>query len=436
MPLTAWESVVSLYKALQGAKSEEDVKDAYIKALGLKGYSKNLVDIQTKEVWFEAKANDKKSFYEMFTQLLHYVQVALDKGEHIPKLLCVIDTEKAAIMETSHVVPFLEKRTIKWGKSASAVTRTAVDEISTHIGTHFVAFRIENDAAEFIASVKDAVRLGTIIRTQITPDNLKQAFDKWVDLIGQELVDVLPEKYNLLFFADIMHDGKIAALKGLPARLMFRDVEPVFELDGRVYELASVTGYGKFWSIYGRPPKEEYRNYLLERRDSLIPLNERMFRGAFYTPLHMVDKAYDMLTYTLGRSWQKNYLVWDMCCGVGNLELKHANQRNVFMSTLDKADVDVMKATKTCVAAHRFQYDYLNDDIMPDGSIDYSMTGKVPTELQKAIASRKKIVVLINPPYAEAMRAGTGVATTLVGSTMPNVGLRVQGVVRPIPRAH
>jgi hypothetical protein len=34
------EPIVSLYAQLQVAKSEEDVKDAYIKALGLKGYTK------------------------------------------------------------------------------------------------------------------------------------------------------------------------------------------------------------------------------------------------------------------------------------------------------------------------------------------------------------------------------------------------------------
>ncbi len=48
------------------------------------------------------------------------------------------------------------------------------------------------------------------------------------------------------------------------------------------------------------------------------------------------------------------------------------------MSTLDQADVDVMKATKTCVGAERFQYDYLNDDITDDGKIDYSLTSKIP----------------------------------------------------------
>ena len=34
---------------------EEDVKAAYIRALGLKDVQRNLIDIQTKEVWFEAK---------------------------------------------------------------------------------------------------------------------------------------------------------------------------------------------------------------------------------------------------------------------------------------------------------------------------------------------------------------------------------------------
>lgn len=68
-------------------------------------------------MWFEAKANGAWTFYEMFTQLLHYVQVALNKGDHVPPLLCVMDTEKAAIMQSSHVIPFLAKKTIKWGKS-------------------------------------------------------------------------------------------------------------------------------------------------------------------------------------------------------------------------------------------------------------------------------------------------------------------------------
>lgn len=424
---------MTLHSQLKNAKSEEDVKDAYIKALGLKGYTKGLIDIQTKEIWFEAKDTGKNSSYAMFTQLLHYVQVALNKGEQIPPFLAVIDTEKAAIMKSVDVLPFLAKKTIKWGKSASQYTQEALDEVSAYIGTHFVSFKISTHEDEFISTVKAAIQSGDIIRTQITPDNLKQVFDKWVDMIGNEITGVAEEDYALLFFADIMHDGTVSTHANLPAELLHKNGAPVFSLGGKNFELGSKEGYRRFWAIYHRPPKSEYRDYLLERRDSLIPIDERSFKGAYYTPLHVVDKAYDKLAETLGKNWQKEYIVWDMCCGVGNLEVKHSNPRNIFMSTLDQADIDVMKATKTCVAATRFQYDYLNDDISDDGKIDYSLTGKLPQVLRDAIAAGKKILVLINPPYAEAtnfenIATGadaenkTGVAKTQMANHMGSYG--------------
>jgi hypothetical protein len=224
-------------------------------------------------------------------------------------------------------------------------------------------------------------------------------------MIGREISGAPEDKYALLFFADVMHDGTVATHDNLPAELLHQNNAPVFSLEGKMYKLTSKEGYRQFWAIYHRPPEKAYRDYLLERRDSLIPIDDRMFKGAFYTPLQVVDRAYDKLAEVLGKNWQKNYLVWDMCCGVGNLEVKHSNPRNLFMSTLDQADVDVMRATKTCVAAERFQYNYLVDDITDDGRINYTLTNKVPETLRSAIRAGKNILVLINPPYAEASTA-------------------------------
>ncbi len=418
---------MSLYKKLQESRSEEDVKDAYIQALGLKSYTKGLIDIQTNEIWFEAKDNGKQSCYAMFTQLLHYVQFALNKGEIIPSLLAVIDTEKAALMKSSDILPFLAKKTVKWGKSASKYTPEALAEISAYIGTHFVVFKIAGEESEFISTVKAAIKTGDIIRTQITPDNLKQVFDRWVAAIGREIVGVDKNDYALLFFADIMNDGTLSTHDHLTAKLLFLNGDPVFKLRGELYELGNRDGYHQFWTIYHRPPKVEYRDYLLERRDSLIPLDERNFKGAYYTPLAVVDKAYDTLASTLGKNWQREYVVWDMCCGVGNLEVKHSNPRNIYMSTLDTADIDVMKATKTCISAQRFQYDYLNDDIADNGDIDYSITNKMPEGLRKAIEEGNKLLVLINPPYAESgdtlgSEAKSDVATTRMANCMGAYG--------------
>ncbi|MEY3995967.1 MAG: hypothetical protein RL344_310, partial [Pseudomonadota bacterium] len=204
--------------------------------------------------------------------------------------------------------------------------------------------------------------------------------------------------------------------------------------------LSSSEGYRRFWAMYHRPPEVEHREYLLARRDSLLPLDERNFKGAYYTPLKVVDKAYDLLAQTLGKNWQQKYIVWDMCCGVGNLEVKHSNHNNLFMSTLDQADIDVMKAAKTCVQATKFQYDYLNDDIDDFGNIDYQISHKLPLSLRQAITdadkgvkSAKQILILINPPYAEAsnsentitggeIKTKKGVSKTQIGKLMDETG--------------
>lgn len=113
-------------------------------------------------------------------------------------------------MRSADVIPFLAKKTVRWGKSATKYTPEARTEISAHIGTYFVSFKISQDEAEFIGTVKTAVKTGDIIRTQITPDNLKQVFDKWVLMIGREIVGVNETDYALLFFADIMNDGTVS----------------------------------------------------------------------------------------------------------------------------------------------------------------------------------------------------------------------------------
>lgn len=400
---------MTLYQKLQTAQSEEDVKDAYISALKLKKVTKGLIDIQTEEIWFEAK-HKPTDVYTMFTQLLYYVCHAHKGGENVPPLLCVIDNEKAALMSTASITPVFGDKKIAWGKSASQVSRELIAQVSPYINDHFIVYRMAEDEAAFLQAVRDSIKNGSIVRTQITPNNLKPVFDRWVELIGAELGDLPnPADYALLFYADIMHNGnKLVIDNGLDTCLIPNyNGKPAFSLRGHVLKLASEKGYREFWNIYHRPPAAEHRNYLLERRDQLIPLDERQFKGAYYTPLKVVEKAYELLNETLGKNWQKNYIVWDMCCGVGNLETKHGNLRNVFMSTLDTDDINVMQTGGQFPAATRFQYDYLNDDIAADGTIDYTLTGKMPHELRAHIqaartSKKKKILVLINPPYGEA----------------------------------
>ncbi|TMJ16188.1 MAG: hypothetical protein E6G94_04730 [Alphaproteobacteria bacterium] len=372
---------MTLSADLARARSEEDVKDAYLKALGLspKDYSKGLVDIQTDAVWFEAKGSPAAPLL-MFAQLLVYVRSARLRGEPVPAFLAVIDPEKGAILQTEVALPVLEDANIAWPASGSAAGKELAAQIAPYVSAHFTTYA------------------------------------RWVAMIGSELGIANAADHATLFFADIMHDGERSAYASVGAQLGTFDGRPAFTLRGAsgFLPVTNLRAYNDFWAIYLRPPEVKHRRWLLERRDSLLPIDEQKFKGAFYTPLHIVDKAYEQLLATLGEGWQDRYIVWDMCCGVGNLEVKHSNYRNVFMSTLDQVDIDIMRANNICLGAEMFQYDYLNDDVTDFGQIDYSLTNKVPTALRQAIADAKAgvegakpILVLINPPYAES---GSGIA--------------------------
>jgi hypothetical protein len=408
---------MTLLTDLARARSEEDVKDAYIKALGLspKDYFKGLIDIQTDKVWFEAKGSPTAPLL-MFAQLLIYVRSARLRGEPIPAFLAVIDPDKGALLDTQKALAVFEDESIAWPSSGSEAGRELALQIAPHVDKHFTTYAVATLAEEFCDAIRAAIRDGQIIKTPIKPDNLRQVFDKWVDMIGSDLGVANPADHATLFFADIMHDGVKAAYASVGAQLGTFDGKPAFWLRGAsgFLSVTNLRAYNDFWSIYLRPPEERHRRWLLERRDSLLPIDEQKFKGAFYTPLHIVDKAYDQLLATLGEGWQDRYIVWDMCCGVGNLEVKHSNYRNVFMSTLDQVDIDIMRANNICLGAEMFQYDYLNDDVTDFSEIDYSLTNKVPMALRQAIADAKggvagakPILVLINPPYAES---GSGIA--------------------------
>ena len=163
-----------------------------------------------------------------------------------------------------------------------------------------------------------------------------------------------------------------------------------------------------FWNRYKRPPRKEYWNYIVNRRDLLVPQDVRERKGSFFTPQQWVSLSQDYLASVLGENWQDDHYVWDCCCGTGNLEVGLTNKYNVWVSTLDQQDVDVIhqriKLGANLLDSHVFQFDFLNDPF-----------DKLPQGLKEIIddpEKRRRLVIYINPPYAEAgdirQRSGTG----------------------------
>jgi hypothetical protein len=155
--------------------------------------------------------------------------------------------------------------------------------------------------------------------------------------------------------------------------------------------------YLQFWKRYKRPPIKEFQNYIIERRDLLVPQDIRERKGAFFTPRQWVELSQKYLCDLLGENWQEEYYIWDCAAGTGNLLAGLTNKYNIWASTLDQADVKVIhdriEQGAILLQNHVFQFDFLNDDFT-----------KLPQSLQDILndeKKRKKLIIFINPPYAE-----------------------------------
>ena len=136
--------------------------------------------------------------------------------------------------------------------------------------------------------------------------------------------------------------------------------------------------------------------------DRLMEDTDRRKSGDFWTPTKWVDYAHQRLDETLGENWRDEFVVWDNCAGTCNLTRDY-KFKDLYISTLFDSELQMgMKFNKEAV---HFQFDFLNDDI-PGPNELFKSNSKVPNGLLEAFKNNKKILFLINPPYATAANRG------------------------------
>ncbi|GHT23714.1 hypothetical protein FACS189419_08030 [Planctomycetales bacterium] len=164
-----------------------------------------------------------------------------------------------------------------------------------------------------------------------------------------------------------------------------------------------------------------------------MPQHVRERKGSFFTPKIWVEKSQEYLEKVFGADWQDEYYIWDCCCGTGNLLAGLVNPDNIWASTLDQPDVDIVHTNIdegfNLLKPHVFQFDFLSDEFMPQ-----SKGGKIPDALYKILShpeKQKKLIIYINPPYAEATSAKTVTGT---GQNKAGVatGYRINNELKPL----
>lgn len=167
---------------------------------------------------------------------------------------------------------------------------------------------------------------------------------------------------------------------------------------------------------------------LLSMRDRILDDDLRRRQGAFYTPTLWVDEAHKELDKTLGENWRNECIVWDCCAGTGNLTRDY-NFANLILSTAEKPDAQAIKREGYNQGAHIFQYDFLNPESPSPFFKKEDGNNVLPFDTRKLLEdgakAGKRLVFLINPPYATASNAGAkGTAKAGVAQTIANEGMK------------
>lgn len=377
-------------------------------------------------LWAEAKQGTMHDIYESFVQLILTVGKARTFEKYLPpKYIGAFDAEKIAFIEYHKIQQVFYQNDFNWNVAPSKheskefrqlyrLCRELLEESS-------VLFRYSEQGRELREFIRKNFRTGKpgSEKITVTKNNFTFVFQKWCRAV-QPTIGLNWEKVKKsgiiaadFFLADLISEDNLFVVlekthyqitMDFDERTDLFNKQPVPFTDGQA-------AHRKFWGVYARPPKQEYWDYIIMRRDLLVPLDFRERKGSFFTPREWVEKSQQYLAAVLGEDWQNEYYVWDCCAGTGNLLNGLTNFNNVWASTIDKADVDVMtdlirNGGWHMAENHVFQFDFLNDGF-----------DKCPEELREILSDeskRRKLVIYINPPYAEAAttrtKTGTGEA--------------------------
>lgn len=384
-------------------------------------------DIQSL-LWAESKKGNKEDINESFVQLILTIGKEKTNEKYMPPAyLGAFDAEKIAFIEYHKVLHIFSQNDFNWNVTPSnhdtkefrqlyALCEKILDEEKT-------IFNFDSDEKELKEFIKNNLAAGKTEKIQVTKNNFIAVFNKWCEEVMPDIQMNWEQakKVNIFcgdfFLADLINDTTKTLYEKLD--VVFSDGKYRFqrEIDrllgtemSKTTQLKSVKKYKAFWNKYERPPKEEHWQWFIERKDLLVPQDVRERKGSFFTPKKWVELSQKYIADVLGEDWQDDYYIWDCCAGTGNLLKGLSNKRNVFASTLDKGDVGIMKelADQNVLPVFEnniFQFDFLNDDLQSE---------KVPEQLRKILADeneRKKLVIYINPPYAEASNGRTSKGT-------------------------
>ena len=341
----------SFIKALQKAKTEEEVKHAYAKHFALDYDTEFRHDLYSPEIFFEFKfqrsLEKRTARAAVLAQVMYYIRrLRLGYAERtVPPVVCIADADQAFFTETHRWKNFYGNDSkYDWELAPSQPDEKLVADLAAAKETEAIkVFEILEEAdynlfSEWLETHRSKQpELDFRVKKLITEDNFEEVFDYWNKSFGENVRNgTKPSRY---FLCDIQQgrseynrdENKVVFLIG-PDERRAKKILP--------------KDYEWFWSNYEKVTNADTARNILAKVDRLTDEPIRRFTGEFFTPVAFARKAHAYLEKVVGpKWWTRGYRLWDMAAGTGNLEwfLPADAYKSIYLSTLSPEDVQHCK---------------------------------------------------------------------------------------------
>jgi hypothetical protein len=370
------------------------------------------------EAKFNKDLTDTKIRSNVIAQVLYYYNRLKQAGKVLPSFILIGDETYSFLLKFSSIDSYLSLD-IDWSRPPSSPDPELKIEIDVFL------YKTSELSGLELKKQCEILSTDTTVKIKPSEENLSAMYQYWVDHIFPK------DKYSSIERAHIFYSCICYSEKDHNCAYPHPTKKDTLVIDSKEYQLLLSVMNG-FFSQVQRGLSAIEIDALVSMRDTIIEDDIRRRQGAFYTPTLWVEEAHLQIEKILGENWKDECIVWDCCAGTGNLTRDY-DFSNLIISTAELTDIQLIKREGYNENAQIFQYDFLNPEAESPFFAEENGDNVLPLAVKKLLKegakAGKRLVFLINPPYATAGNAGAkgtakaGVAQTIVNKEMKKAKL-------------
>ena len=333
------------------------------------------------EYKYNEDMKQKTVIAKILVQVVFYLKRFEDAGMELPNVVMVGDINECFVMHSNDLLKYLEWD-VNWKTAPSDAFRKCPDMVlaiaeDEQINPYVFWIDKDFDFKDVVAKIHHLCE--NVKRyVRITEHNIASIFEYFRDRVLLKKDTLTANEAVSVFIGLITNDEAYY--------IHPKKKNTLITPNGNVP--VNGASFASFFNQYAREYTPQERMNFTAIADRLLEDTTRRRQGCFNTPTKFVDFAHRMIEKELGDNWRDEYVVYDCCCGTGNL-IRDYRFKELYCSTLDKGELEL--GSRYNPEATKWQMDFLNDG---DDCFDRGLIC--------AFEQNKPIVFFINPPYGTA----------------------------------